>query len=86
MRFLILFLLATVFSGCGVITRNIAKEACTGSSYNVAVCPGILDRMVPKAPAVKEAPKKELKCKVKVKTWKKGNMLLEQSSKTCDYK
>jgi len=85
MRFLILFVLATIFSGCG-ITRNIAKEACTGSSYNVAVCPGILDRMVPKAPTIKTNKAPEVKCQVKVKTWKKGNMLLEKSSKTCNVK
>ena len=85
MRFLILFVLAATFSGCGVV-KSIATDACTGGNYNVAVCAGILDRMVPKAPAVKTNKAPELKCQVKVKTWKKGNMLLEKSSKTCDYK
>lgn len=80
--FLFFLLLALgLLAGCGVV-RDIAVNSCTNGSYNAAVCPGILDRMVPKAPAV-EAPKTSVKCQVEVKTWRQGDVVLQESTRTC---
>lgn len=38
MRFLILFVLATVFSGCGVV-REISRDICSQKNPNRFVCP-----------------------------------------------
>lgn len=81
--FFVFFLLFSIgLNGCGVV-RDIAVQSCTGGNYNVAACPGILDRMVPKAPAVEKDPKGEIKCRVEVKTWRQGNVLLQESTRTC---
>ena len=83
--FFVLSLLLTtgLLGGCGVV-RDIANDTCSGGSYNAAICPNILDRMVPKAPAVEEtSPNKEVKCQVEVKTWRRGNVVLQESTRTC---
>ena len=83
--FFVLSLLLTtgLLGGCGVV-RDIANDTCSGGSYNAAICPNILDRMVPKAPAVeKDSPKREIKCWVEVKTWRKANVVLQESTRTC---
>jgi hypothetical protein len=46
MRNLFFLLCLTGLTGCGVV-RDIAADTCSrGSSYNVAVCPNILDKFV----------------------------------------
>lgn len=80
--FFFLLLVSGLLGGCGVV-RDIATQTCTGGSYNVAVCPNLLDRMVPKAPAVHTSPNKEVKCQVEVKTWRRGNVVLQESTRTC---
>ena len=80
--FALILLVLAGLSGCGVV-KNIAVNACTGGSYNVAACPGILNRMVPKAPAAVEAPKGEVKCQVKVKTWRRKGVVLQETTRTC---
>ena len=83
MRNLFILAFGFLFVGCGVI-REIASDTCGHGNYNVAVCKNPLDRMVPKAPAVKTSDLGEvIKCQVKVKTWRKGGMTLQESVKTC---
>jgi hypothetical protein len=80
--FFSLFLALGLLSGCGVV-KDIAITTCANGSYNAAVCPNLLDRMVPKAPAVKASPKKEAKCQVKTKTWRRGGTVFQESTRTC---
>ena len=83
MRNLFFIFLLVGLNGCGVV-RDIANQTCSGGSYNAAICPNILDRMVPKAPAVEEtSPNKEVKCQVEVKTWRRGNVVLQETTRTC---
>lgn len=55
MRNLFILAFGLLFVGCGVV-RDIATDTCGNGNYNVAVCKNLLDRMVPKAPAVKGSP------------------------------
>jgi hypothetical protein len=84
MRFLILFLLATLLNACGVV-RSIAVNTCTNGRRNPVICTGILDRMVPKVPAV-TSPKQEIKCQIETKTWRKAGLVLQESTRTCGLK
>lgn len=80
--FFFLLLLVNGLAGCGVV-KDIAINSCSNGSYNNAVCPNLLDRMVPKASAVETSPEGEIKCRVEVKTWRQGNVLLQESTRTC---